>query len=554
MNMGSAVFAFAAVIACSDVPNPKHPQKDGGQSTFRLFFMTELRGTIEPCGCTSDPLGDIARTTALIEKQRNGGKPAIVIDGGSTLFSETKPPPHLVGQETRKATLILDTLSDLGTHAFGLGPYDLAQGVNGVKPARQAANLVGHPTLVAPPKLVSIGDTTLGIFGVVAPEAVEPFGLRATDPIRAADQSVQLLRAKGAQRIVAIAHMTRSQATTLAKTVNGIDFLLIGQDAPEPTDVSATLQQVKNTWLIRPANRGQVVTQIDVTLRGPGPLADAIGEFQAGERQKHIAQQVKQLESKLGEWEKDPNGDAAFIATKRKELTQLRAESMSFRTTPLRIPTSGSWFVASQIRIRKGLPCAPKVVAAKKAFDKAAGAANVAAAKTESSKPLGPNQAGFAGIEECSYCHAKAVKFWQTTRHAGAFTTLEKLGKQFNYDCISCHVTGWQRPGGATLGNHDALKAIQCEVCHGPGSLHVDAEGTEKPKKVTRASPKRICLPCHNKEHSDTFDYEAYLRDVTGPGHGEAFRKQLGPGPTGRELRQKALDVAGRSIGAGCPK
>jgi hypothetical protein len=41
---------------------------------------------------------------------------------------------------------------------------------------------------------------------------------------------------------------------------------------------------------------------------------------------------------------------------------------------------------------------------------------------------------------------------------------------------------------------------------------------------------------------------------VTGPGHGEKFRKTLGDGPTGRQLRQAALDKAGAAIGEGCPK
>jgi hypothetical protein len=36
------------------------------------------------------------------------------------------------------------------------------------------------------------------------------------------------------------------------------------------------------------------------------------------------------------------------------------------------------------------------------------------------------------------------------------------------------------------------------------------------------------------------------LRDILGKGHGEKARAQLGNGPTGHELRQKALAAAGR--------
>ena len=31
-----------------------------------IFYTAQTQGTLEPCGCTSDPLGDIARVTALV--------------------------------------------------------------------------------------------------------------------------------------------------------------------------------------------------------------------------------------------------------------------------------------------------------------------------------------------------------------------------------------------------------------------------------------------------------------------------------------------------------
>jgi len=75
---------------------------------------------------------------------------------------------------------------------------------------------------------------------------------------------------------------------------------------------------------------------------------------------------------------------------------------------------------------------------------------------------------------------------------------------------------------------------VQCEACHGPGSLHA-----AKPKRVKVPVPapgKAVCDTCHTPEHSDTFQLEAYLRDVLGKGHGEKRRAALGDGPTGRAL------------------
>jgi hypothetical protein len=97
---------------------------------------------------------------------------------------------------------------------------------------------------------------------------------------------------------------------------------------------------------------------------------------------------------------------------------------------------------------------------------------------------------------------------------------------------------------------NEHLRDVQCEVCHGPASLHVASDGDAD--AISRTPPERLCKGCHNKEHSDTFDYTAYLRDVTGEGHGGEFRTQLGEGKTGRELRSAAL--AGKTLGAGCVK
>ena len=88
---------------------------------------------------------------------------------------------------------------------------------------------------------------------------------------------------------------------------------------------------------------------------------------------------------------------------------------------------------------------------------------------------------------------------------------------------------------------------MQCENCHGPASLHVAAQGLEEPISLRRAVPETTCLACHNERHSDTFQYQAYLRDVLGPGHGAQARKKLGDGPTGRTLRAAALAKAKRA-------
>ena len=545
---------MVAAAACSGGGGAAGKQPAEGQS-FTLFVTTELRGTIEPCGCTSDPLGDLARTAFLIARARAGKDAVLYVDGGSTLFQDVKIAPHLLHQETLKADLLVRALTGpLGAAAIGLGPNDLARGVEAVQPPRHAVNVKQDSGVaIEPPEVVEVGGVRVGLFGVVAPAAVEKFGVKASEPATAARIAVEALRRQSAQVIVALAHMPRREAIALAREVDGLDLVVIGQGAPEPTEVMSAPSRVGGSWLVQPANRGQVVTRIDVTVRGGGPLVDAVGEARAREQIARLNERIAELEQKLPGWEKDHGADPEFVAQQKRDLDEARAERDHLRAQPLRVPEQGNWFVMEQVRIAKALPCDGAVQADKQAYDKVVGEANVKAAAGKQPPPAPDGQAEYVGIgcgEGC-HDHDDDIAFWKKTRHAGAWETLEKVSKQYNFDCTSCHVTGWDQPGGSTLANVADYVDVHCETCHGPGSLHEDA-----PKKVDMplAPPRELCERCHSPEHSDTFDYTAYLRDVTGKGHGEKFRKALGDGATGRELRKAALDRAGRTLGAGCVK
>jgi hypothetical protein len=158
--------------------------------------------------------------------------------------------------------------------------------------------------------------------------------------------------------------------------------------------------------------------------------------------------------------------------------------------------------------------------------------------------PPEPGRAFYVGMNKCAPCHKAAVAFWQKTVHEQAWDTLVEGGKQHDYKCVGCHVTGYGEVGGTSLGHTQKLEDVQCETCHGPGSIHVAKEGLEDPPAVHRDTPKSTCMTCHNELHSDTFQYEAYLRDILGKGHGAEARAKLGDGPTGHTLRTAALAKA----------
>src|SRR5882762_5667456 len=78
----------------ASVVDPAVPSKP----TFTVFALAEVRGQIGPCGCTTDPLGDISRTAKLVEQARAAG-PVLFLDAGSLLYAQSPIPALLETQE-----------------------------------------------------------------------------------------------------------------------------------------------------------------------------------------------------------------------------------------------------------------------------------------------------------------------------------------------------------------------------------------------------------------------------------------------------------------------
>ena len=130
----------------------------------------------------------------------------------------------------------------------------------------------------------------------------------------------------------------------------------------------------------------------------------------------------------------------------------------------------------------------------------------------------------FAGAGTCAVCHPEAQRVWQGSRHAGALGTLRRVGKQFDPECLACHVAGLERGGFLSEDLTPKLGGVQCENCHGPSRAHVKVPATP-PGAVAgtpAASPgthpsrpdERTCRTCHVGSHSPIFDFPTYWPKV----------------------------------------
>jgi hypothetical protein len=109
-------------------------------------------------------------------------------------------------------------------------------------------------------------------------------------------------------------------------------------------------------------------------------------------------------------------------------------------------------------------------------------------------EPTSPAAPDYVGADACKSCHQAIYTSWSQTKHARTINRLSKDEKEGG-ECIRCHVTGSAeqivREGGAPTHPN-----VQCESCHGPGSLHAaDANARTGIKRVPGTA---ACESCHN--------------------------------------------------------
>ena len=529
-----------------------------GERRLTIFYSAEVHGAVEPCGCTSDPLGDISRFASLVRAAAKESGAVLLVDGGGLLYAEGGGSTRERAADDARGAFLAAELERLGLAGAGLAETDLTGGLALVRPKRLASNFAPSP-VVREPAIQIVGSgpgaVKVGVLGIADPALAERLGAPSEDVVRAARRDADRLRQEGAVLVVLLAPVDKSLARRVARAA-AVDLVVMGRKAgaglPRAERVARDDADASGAgpaaFLLTPADELQRVGRIDVVLRAGtrAALRDAGGPEAIGLRRDEVDRAIKQLDVELARWNTTGDGaagnDASFVAAKRRERDALSAERATL-AGPWVAPREGSYFTNRLIPLRRSLPRDKALVAAMKRLD-----LGIAAINTKSAQPpprAEPGRAAFAGVAACASCHAGAVAFWKKTVHAAAWKTLAG-GKQADYKCVGCHLTGCGQVGGSSLGFTKGLEAVQCENCHGPASIHVAEKGLEEPGTLRREVPETTCLACHNERHSDTFQYQAYLRDVLGPGHGAEARKKLGAGPTAHALRAAAIAKATR--------
>jgi hypothetical protein len=405
-----------------------------------------------------------------------------------------------------------------GANDFALGAEALGRMAADAKAALVAANLKGAVFTAA--RVLDIGGYRVGIAGVASPRS--PAGAPKEAIIEPLDQGLQRasaeLKRQKAQIQIALVAADRGEALRLAERVPGFDVMVVGKpyDRGEGNDAPTPPVLVDDTLVVQPPNHLQALATVDLYVRDGFDFHDASG-IEQDEKRQSIEARIHDIEQRLAEWETS-GASKADLDARKADLVSLRSELASLNKA--KPPAKGSFFRYDLTLVRERLGSDKSVTAALSDYYRRVNDHNREAFKDALPPPLAKGESGYIGVEECANCHDEEYAFWKTTQHFKAYETLSSQFKEFNLDCVSCHVTAYEKPGGSTVTHVEKLKAVQCETCHGPGSRHED---DPKNAALIIAKPaKTLCQNCHHPPHvREDWNADRAFSHIIGKGHGK---------------------------------
>ncbi len=434
-------------------------------------------------------MGGLPRRATFIEREKADRIPTLILDSGNIatdLILSGADQENAV----RKGEVVARAMVEMGYAAAAIGEGDLYLGPDNLarvmgaakgKFAFLSANVKtadGKPVFT-PSRVFSVGGVRVGVLGLTS-NSIEPNlltarypGIWVEDPLAVAAAAVPPLRAQ-CDLVVALTHLGFGVDMELAQRVPGIDVIVGGRS---------------RTWLQPPQLVGQtILTAGYFEGRAVGRLllsrVPPARGWAAGDR---IDLMVRLLGSSTA-----PNPLPA-VREQRERLTQELATARQ-----------ATRFDGTMVDMDDTIPDHPGTRQMVRDY-RAALAAAAAAAAAAPVSTVDPGIPHYTGAAICRDCHRARFDFWSGTGHARAFSTLRVKQAEADPDCLPCHVTAYLRPTGfSPQYPRPALRGVQCEQCHGMGSLHGAAPETYRLNRIPGTS---ICLSCHTKDRDSRFDF-----------------------------------------------
>jgi hypothetical protein len=499
--------AAGAHQAAGPVRPPFDPIKENGpifvgwpRPQVALVITGRQDGYLEPCGCAGlDRMkGGMSRRYTLVRTLREHGWP--LPERGSVEQALANPgkdqgwPLVLLDvgglakgfgpQAEQKFQIAVDAIRDTGCTAIGLGAADLqlppelvlaliAPVNNKVGPFLSAnvALFEFDETVLAQSRVVTIGGKRLGITAVLGQQL--PNGKKLQDRIN--NPAVKML--DPAEALAKVLPALRQKA----------DYLILLAYADE-----------KETFEL-----AERFPQLDLVATAGGPA--------------------------------EPPAEARVLKNGRTRLVEIGEKGMQAIVVGL-FDDQRQPFRYQRVTLDSRFAPAPSMVALMAAYQSRLQELGLSGLNIHPvAHPLAATNGRYVGTDQCQKCHEPSYKVWKNSPHATSFAALVAANppRQFDPECISCHVVGWHptkffpyQSGYLSEQQTPRLRNTGCEDCHGPGEAHAAAElGTDRARQkaarkavaISKAeasdptSKKQNCYSCHDLDNSPDFNFKTYF-------------------------------------------
>lgn len=514
-----------------------------------VLYTASVQGYVEPCGCTAEPLGGVARLAAAVAAAQEAyGARVLFVDGGDLLFERPDDTAAADAcQAEARADLLVSSYARAGLAGTVLGPLDDVRG-----PMFRDARLARHqvPSLgVNPPRALLAGaPAAAGVLRELGPAKVGITAFRVDGPAdfdgahAGLSAEVARLRGAGADAVIVIAQAPLAITRKLIGDIEGIDVVIQGR-APGEVPVAAeqlTLPSGRpGAVLVASGQQAQQLGVLELVLDGRSDGQALTLDDRRAQREgraKVLGVRIDELGKQLA---LTPDGPRQQFLAQR--LAAAQAELAAVDGVDAGAPLAGPYVVARSVPLPRGFPEEPTALAALAGYTASVPQLVATCEASLTCPEPAPGSKTFVGAEACKACHAPAHAFWSSqvvrlpakdkdgraivrmSGHARAWDTLVADDKDSDRSCVGCHSVGFAEAGGACKTSDivsRGLQGVQCESCHGPGSVHA---ASARKIDIVRAPEEAQCRACHRVPHiatTESFVFSERLRLVTGPGHG----------------------------------
>ena len=442
------------------------------------------------------------------------------MDSGNALFKSPNLPKN-DNQQLIKAEGIIGIYSKMAFDAVNVGPKDLAGGISFLKDRGElpwiSANLYDSKGLSVFPQFVikDLGSLKIAVIGVtISPLKLEKGYIykdwQDTMPgiIAEVENTVQF--------IVLLSTYPPEVNTAIAERYSQIRVII----SADHNQGNIQPRLINNALLTQTADRGKYLGYLTLSKLLKPQWYNHIGL-----NIRNIQQQLQPINYRLNRLQKiqakTTSQDKLFRKlTAQKEDLVLKLNDLKNQENDATIEQSK--YIARFIALGKLIEDDLQIQSMVEQVKDQVAAYNKKRQEESAIRQLSRRyNKNLTGYKTCGQCHELQMKFWLTTSHANAITTLKSKGEEDNSECIVCHVT--QEPelfeqvsqnSVFLLNLPKQLQAVGCESCHGAGRIH--AANPEEKLMDTVISPQ-ICLNCHTSERDDDFNYASKRSNIACP-------------------------------------